>query len=260
MKRRAFWAAMAAAAMGAAAARAADGRQVIELRAFTFASEEKLQIYAGLIESALIPAMNRAGCRPVGAFRAFKADNPKFEADALVIYMVVPHESFETFATLGGRLAADPDILNVVRPALDTPMKDPVYQRYQSQLMIGFKDWPTVEAPAKGPDRVVQLRIYESHNCEKAARKIAMFNEGGEIAIFRRVGLNPVFFGQSLAGTLMPNLTYMLAFDSPAAMEAAWTAFRGDPEWVRLRDDPAYKDTVSNITNIVLRPLPGSQI
>lgn len=87
-----------------------------------------------------------------------------------------------------------------------------------------------------------------------------MFNEGGEIGIFRRVGMNPVLFGQSLAGTLLPNLTYMLAFDSPAAMDGAWLKFRADPEWIKLKDDPAYKDTVSNISNFVLRPLPGSQI
>ena len=33
-------------------------------------------------------------------------------------------------------------------------------------------------------DRVLQLRIYESHNCERAARKMQMFNEGGEIALY----------------------------------------------------------------------------
>ena len=59
---------------------------------------------------------------------------------------------------------------------------------------------------------------------------------------------------------LMPNLTYMLAFDSPAAMEEAWGKSRADPAWIKLKDDPKYKDTVSNISNVVLRPLPGSQI
>ena len=43
-------------------------------------------------------------------------------------------------------------------------------------------------------------------------------------------------------------------------MEAAWAAFMKDPEWQRLKADPTYADTVSNITNLVLRPLPGSQI
>jgi hypothetical protein len=74
------------------------------------------------------------------------------------------------------------------------------------------------------------------------------------------VGLNPVFFGQSFAGTLLPNLTYMLGFDSPEAMKAAWDAFLAHPEWAAMKADPKYADTVSRITNLILRPMAGSQI
>jgi len=87
-----------------------------------------------------------------------------------------------------------------------------------------------------------------------------MFNEGGELALFRKVGMNPVFFGQRLAGTRMPNLTYMLGFDDEAAQKAAWGRFLAHPEWKKMRSDPKYKDTVSKITNIVLKPTPYSQI
>jgi hypothetical protein len=87
-----------------------------------------------------------------------------------------------------------------------------------------------------------------------------MFEAGGEIAIFRRCGMNPVFFAQTLVGWKLPNLTYMLGFEDPAAMERAWGAFRNDPAWLKLKDDPAYKDTVSTITNLVMRPAAGSQI
>ena len=36
-----------------------------------------------------------------------------------------------------------------------------------------------------------------------------MFNSA-EIAIFRRTGLRPVFFGETMVGAGMPSLTYML--------------------------------------------------
>jgi hypothetical protein len=88
-----------------------------------------------------------------------------------------------------------------------------------------------------------------------------MFDDG-EIAIFRRLGLTPVFFGQTLIGANMPNLTYMLAFDNLAAREKAWQAFAQDPEWQKLRAQPGLSDAeiVSNISNSILRPLPGSDI
>ena len=41
-------------------------------------------------------------------------------------------------------------------------------------------------------------------------KKIEMFNTGGELALFREVGMDPVFFGEALLGTRVPNLTYML--------------------------------------------------
>ena len=86
-----------------------------------------------------------------------------------------------------------------------------------------------------------------------------MFDKG-EIEIFRRVGLHPVFFGQALAGDKLPNLTYICAFENKAASDTAWKDFGNDPQWKTLSKDPAYKDTVSKITTLILRPATRSQI
>jgi hypothetical protein len=52
----------------------------------------------------------------------------------------------------------------------------------------------------------------------------------------------------------------MLGFHDTETLEKAWTAFRADPGWIELKGDPQYQDTVSNITNILLRPADCSQI
>ena len=49
-----------------------------------------------------------------------------------------------------------------------------------------------------------------------------MFGELGELAIFRRTGLRPVFFGNNLIGDRLPSFTYMLTFDDMAAREKNW--------------------------------------
>jgi len=87
-----------------------------------------------------------------------------------------------------------------------------------------------------------------------------MFNEGGEIAIFKKTGLQPVFFGETLIGPKLPNLTYMLVFDDMVTRDEKWDTFRRDPEWKKLSANPTYKDTVSNITDIILQPARYSQI
>jgi hypothetical protein len=90
-----------------------------------------------------------------------------------------------------------------------------------------------------------------------------MFNVG-EIAIFRKTGLHPVFFGETLAGTKMPNLTYMLVFKDMEESKANWKRFSADPDWKALRSDPEYADKAvlrkGGITNLYLRPADYSQI
>jgi hypothetical protein len=88
-----------------------------------------------------------------------------------------------------------------------------------------------------------------------------MFNDA-EIGIFKRTGLTPVFFGDTLIGTRMPNLTYMLTFKDTAELTERWAAFRDDPEWKELSHRPGNSDAeiVSNISNLYLSPLSCSQI
>ena len=58
----------------------------------------------------------------------------------------------------------------------------------------------------------------------------------------------------------MPNLTYMLVFEDMADRDESWKTFIDDPDWKTLSADAYYKDTVSNITDIILRPAPFSQL
>ena len=87
-----------------------------------------------------------------------------------------------------------------------------------------------------------------------------MFNDGGEIALFRKCGITPVFFGESIVGPILPNLTYMITFPDTDAQKVAWKKFVDSPEWKKLSGDPQYKDTVSNITNLELRPTSYSRV
>ena len=71
-----------------------------------------------------------------------------------------------------------------------------------------------------------------------------------------------MFFGAQIAGVKMPSLTYMVAFDNLTARDANWHAFGTSPEWKKISSTPGLSDgePVSNITNMLLSPLPGSQI
>ena len=268
MQRREFLAASAAVALGlgisksASAADSPGARQVIDLRTYHFANADKLRAYEQFLAGGGIAGLNRAGVEPVGVWKLLAKDNPtlKLTADANDLYVLLPHKSMDSALTFERRLAADEEFQKAGEKVLRTPKSDPAYSRYESSLLLAFETFPQVAAPVKGPQRLIQLRIYESHNEERAKKKIAMFDQGGETAIFKKVGLNPVFLGEAIAGPRMPNLTYAVAFENEAAMKAGWDAFRVDPDWKELARDQTYKDTVSTITNLVLRPAEGSQI
>ena len=123
---------------------------------------------------------------------------------------------------------------------------------------------PQVQPPpteGRTGGRIFEVRTYESNNLSTLARKIDMFNSG-EIGVFKKLGMHPVFFGETLIGPKMPNLTYMLSFDDLAAREQKWRAFGADPDWKKLRETPGWADAeiVSNISNIMVSPLPFSDI
>jgi hypothetical protein len=268
MQRREFLAASAAAMVSAAggvtlAAADASAKQLIELRTYHFASQDKLRGFEEFLGKA-VPAFGRAGVAPVGVFKLLAKDNPdlKLTSDGTELYVLLPHQSFDAALALPERMAADNEFLQAAAPVLLAPKSDPAYTRYESSLMLGFDQWPRAVVPAasKSDRRVLQLRTYESHSLERHHKKVEMLNEGGEIGIFKRVGLNPVFFGQTLFGSKLPNLTYMVAFENEDGLKSAWNAFRNDPDWKKLSADESYKDTVSTITNLILRPAAGSQI
>ena len=260
MKRREFFAASClagAAPLGmAAAAQGSDspsGKEFYELRLYHLEAGPKQKLFEDFCRRAAIPALNRIGIGPVGVFQMLEGDCPD-------VYVLLPHKSPDSFITLVEKLAGDDAFAEAGADLLDAPFDDPAYLRCESSLMLAFDGHPKLTVPSTKDSRIFELRTYESHNTERAQKKIEMFNSGGEIEIFHRVGLKPVFFGESLVGAQLPNLTYMLGFDDMDAFDAAWVKFRSDPGWLKLKENPEYKETVSNISKTMLRPAPCSQI
>jgi hypothetical protein len=178
------------------------------------------------------------------------------------LLLVLAHPTLDSVVTLRDRLAADAAYAKAGAGILDAPLADPPFIRVESTLLRAMEAMPAVEASAgvaaKTP-RIYELRTYESHSDVAALNKLKMFN-AGEVPIFRKTGLTPVFFGETLLGEKMPSLNYMLTFADMAARDAAWAAFSKDPDWKTLSGDPQYKDNVSAISDIIMRPTAYSQL
>ncbi|HTE23555.1 NIPSNAP family protein [Flavitalea sp.] len=228
-------------------------QEFYELREYTFASDAQQKLVEDYYEKAAIPALNRLGSKNVGVFRELEA---KGQAR---LFVLIPFSSFDAFTGMRDALVKDKAYQAAAAAYLNAEVKTPAYSRIQSSLLKSFTNMPQLMVPEKKP-RLLELRRYESHSELAGIKKIHMFNEGGEIEIFKRVGLDPVFFGETIIGEKIPNLTYMIAFDDMPEHDKNWKAFSSDPQWVKLKDLPEYKDTVSTITRTFVAPADFSQV
>jgi hypothetical protein len=237
---------------------AASSREYYELREYRLNKGPMQKRADDYFRQALLPALHRAGTGPVGVF------NVSIGPESPTTYILIPHSSFESAATLQQHLAKDQEYQKSGEPFLSAPASDPPYAALESTLLLAFEKMPRIEVPAGAKERqprIFELRTYHSHSERAGIKKVEMFNNG-EIAIFRRVGLNPVFFGQRIFGINQPSLTYMLTYPDMAARQKAWTAFGPDPEWRKLSTTPGYTDAeiVASISNILLTPASYSEI
>ncbi|MGD0729638.1 MAG: NIPSNAP family protein [Terracidiphilus sp.] len=264
MERRKFFAASIAtatlAAAGGAASRAQSGalREYYQLRRYSLLSGPQTKLTESYFADALIPALTRMGMGPVGAFRL------DVGPETPVFYLLIPGSSVQALVELDLRLGKDADFLKAADPFWNATSAAPAFQRVESSLLAAFEGWPKVTPPvsaATKTKRIFQLRTYESPSDGEHVRKVEMF-QSGEFEIFLKAGFHPVFFGDTLIGARLPNLTYMLTFADQAELDAKWDVFRNDPAWKKLSTSSrfAYDQIVTNITNLILGPLGCSQI
>ena len=230
----------ASAALAAATAVGADvmqgatlreSRQYLELRAYRLTTGAPHTLLDGYLEKALIPALNRKGVSAVGVFT--QPDAP----DGTAVWVLIPHPSFESIATINASINTDPAVIAAGTDYLRSPTKaNPAFDRMDSWIHISFAGMPKFEVPQLARDkqsRVFELRIYESFSELKALKKIDMFN-AGEIDVMKELKLSPVFYGQALAGRDLPHLSYMLCSADRETHAKNWQAFLEHPTWKKL--------------------------
>jgi hypothetical protein len=258
MKRREFiWsmaAAVAAVTLKGQAQLSTQANEFYDLRKYRLRNGPGTKLTETFFETALIPAANRLGISPVGAFSVdVGPETPTY-------YLLIPSSSAEALVTLNLRLADDAEFMKAAAGFWGAPASAPAFVRAESSILAAFARWPKLVVP-KREARMFQLRTYESAGYAAHLKKVEMFNQG-EIDIFVKYGMNPVFFGSALSGPQLPSLTYLLSFPDVVTLNANWAKFAASPEWQELSRRPGLSDAeiVSNITNLYLSPLPCSQI
>jgi hypothetical protein len=237
---------------------AAEGGQpqYYELRVYTTRSEAQQKAINEYWEKAAVQAYNRLGVSAVGVFTELQ------ESTNNKVYVLIPFETPGAYAAVPAKLAADAAYQTAAADFLNVPKSDPSYVRFESSLLVAFDGMKKLAVPTSAAEKkpwIFELRTYQSHSEGKGINKVAMFN-AGEIQLMQEVGLSPVFFAQTVIGSQMPNLVYMVSGESQEAHKLHWKGFGEAPVWKKLSSDPQYKENVSKINNVFLKRTSASQI
>lgn len=239
---------------------AAPKQEFYSIRIYLLKNAEQEARVDKYLQIALLPALHRQGISDIGVFKPVGNDTAAIRR----IFVLIPLKSLQQYTDLDATLAKDTRYETDGSEYLDAPHDNPPYLRIESILLQAFPDMPRHAAPGslKGSpaDRIYELRSYEGPTEKYFGNKVQMFNAGGEIPLFDRLGFHAVFYASVLSGSHMPNLMYMTSFDDMPSREQHWKTFVADSVWKKLVAEPQYQHNVSHVDIVFLHPAPYSEL
>ncbi len=194
------------------------------------------------LSEAYLPALHRAGIQNVGVFKTLNIDT----ATAKKVYVFMPFKSLTAFLKTSKLLETDKTVADKGADYLNAAYNDAPYIRIESILMEAFAQAPLMKKPTfdtPKSERIYELRSYESATEKLYRNKVAMFDKE-EVEIFERIGSKPVFYGEVIAGSRMPNLMYLTTYRNMDSRTEQWKKFSDDPKWKRVSALPEYQHNV----------------
>ena len=230
-------------------------REYYELRKYKIQAGDESSRFDDYLEKHLIPEYNDKGVGPVGVF------SPFYGSSQHTLYVLIPYKNADMLLGFQEKILGI-DEINKLEGYVSS-INAPLYLNMNNSVLKAFSRMPSLKVPEiknTNKNRIFELRTYLSPSKRACKKKIEMFNEGGEIPIMLRTGMRPVFFGETLVGEHIPNMTYMLAFKDILDLDRIWKQFWFDPEWKELREQSEYQNLVSDRQSLILRPKRYSQV
>jgi hypothetical protein len=220
------------------------------------AQEIRMENY---LMNAYLPALHRAGIKQVGVFKPIESDD---EAGKKII-VFIPLKNLDELESIESKLAKDTQYQAAGSEYINALHSNPPYERIESILLKAFSKMPEFSVPnhkTSPSEKIYELRSYEGPTEQYYRKKVEMFNEGGEIDLFKRLDFQAVFYGEVISGNAMPNLMYMTTFSDMKSHDEHWNTFRNHPEWKTMSALEKYKNTVSHSVIQLLHPTEYSDI
>lgn len=232
-------------------------KEFYQITVYHFADSRQEAVLDTYLGKALLPALHRYGSRSVGVFKPLANDTAKDK----IIYIIAAFKDWAQLKNFPAQVKKDKSYLSAAKDYLEASYNNAPYLRMEQILLEAFRMAPLMNLPRlKSPlsEHIYELRSYESPTEKYYANKVTMFNEGGEVALFKRLNFNAVFYADVLAGSRMPNLMYLTCFENLPDREQHWKEFVDSPEWKHLISMDEYKNNVNKADIILMKAAPYS--
>jgi hypothetical protein len=205
---------------------------------------------------ALLPALSQIKVAPVMVLEAVIGPHTP------EILAISGYTSLPAMGEMRDKLAADKIVVKALAQYESGP--EPPYDSQQITLLEAapFSPANSPEAPGETHDarRYFELRAYHSSS-RAIMHSLHERFAGPETRIFARSGIHPVLYGNTVIGADVPNLTYLIPFDSLGAREKAWDTFNADPEWLKVREESNKNGQLVSVANVsIYRAVPYSPV
>lgn len=228
-----------------------------QLKIYHYTSSEQEAMIDNYLQSRFIPSLHGSGVSNIGVFKAIANDT----AADKTLYVFIPFSTLKQWEK--HTLESEGKSANASDQYINAAYDKPAFTRLENIFLKAFELMPKITPPkltAPKSERVYELRSYEAASENLFRNKVKMFNQGREMDIFSRLGFNPVFYGEVIFGSKMPNLMYMTSFDNMQSREDHWKAFSNDPAWKTLSVMKEYQNNVSHSDIYFLRPTEYSEL
>ncbi|MEM9888894.1 MAG: NIPSNAP family protein [Bacteroidota bacterium] len=223
-----------------------EDKELYELRTYELRFGSNQKILLDYLEEVLHPALKEMGINHFQLFTELGQSTPK------KVWLLISYPDAATYIQ-AQQITSTSSFLIAAKTYNSVAPEKTIYNRFSSALLLAFGGMPKMKVPVENAG-LFELRIYEGHSEDAVRRKIKMFDDE-EIALFLKVGLHPVFFGDMIAGPHRPSLVYLLNFKDMEEREANWKAFIEHPDWNEMKVKKEYANTVSNIVRVFLEPI-----
>jgi hypothetical protein len=196
-----------------------NGTRVIACESFCVTDAVQAPHLHSYIADTLLPCMDQLRSTPRMCLEAVVAPHTP-QTLLLTVY-----SSFNEMLGERARIASDPRVRRAWAGIESAQVLDDV----RSHVLIVNEE--SVRFPVESAS--VKSGLFEVRTWHAPAWRGGSAQEVG--SVLRRLGVDPIVAGATVAGEHLPRFTYVLPFESLAARQQAWDKLDGDAQWMEMQ-------------------------